>query len=221
MNTQSALAAATPDWPDALRHKVAARASRMQASAGAQLFGPGDPCNNFIIPLSGTVRVEHMGAGGRSIVLYRVGPGESCVMTTSCLLAGQPYEAYGIAEEDLDALALSSAQFAELIDTDTAFRARAFGTFASRMIDLVTVIDALLLHRVDLRLAGWLAARAPAGGTLRTTHQTIAAELGTAREVVSRVLKDFEHRGWTGGARGAVEVRDPVALSRFAGRGGL
>jgi len=220
MSAAAALATAAPGWPEALRRTVAARASRMQAPAGAQLFGPGDPCNSFVIPLSGSVRVEHVGAGGRSIVLYRVGPGESCVMTTSCLLAGQPYEAYGIAEEDLDALALTSAQFGALIDTDPDFRARAFATFANRMIDLVTVIDALLLHRVDLRLAGWLAARAPAGGTLRTTHQTIAAELGTAREVVSRVLKDFEHRGWTGGARGTVEVRDPVALARFARNAG-
>ena len=217
MSADAALAAAAPGWPAALRRAVADRAARLQAPDGAQLFGPGDPCNSFLIPLSGTVRVEHVGSGGRSIVLYRVGPGESCVMTTSCLLTGHPYEAYGLAEGAVDALALTSAQFGALIDSDPAFRARAFGAFAGRMLDLVTVIDALLLHRVDLRLAGWLAGRAPAGGAIRATHQGIASELGTAREVVSRVLKDFEHRGWVGGARGSVEVRDPAALRRFAG----
>jgi len=219
MSAGTALAAVTPGWPERLRHTVAAHASRISAPDGARLFGPGDPCDSFLIPLSGSVRVEHFATSGRSIVLYRVGPGESCVMTTSCLLTGQPYEAYGIAEGAVDALALPEGRFRALIDTDADFRARAFGTFAARMLDLVTVIDALLLHRVDLRLAGWLATRAPGGGTLRTTHQTIAAELGTAREVVSRVLKDFEHRGWTGGTRGAVEIRDPAALARFAASG--
>lgn len=217
MTLRGDLDAAAPGWPDGLRRVVAERAVRLRAPDGAQIFGPGDACEHFLIPLAGAVRVEHVSPGGRGIVLYRIAPGESCVMTTSCLLAGRPYDSYGIAEGAVEALGLTSAQFAALIDSEPGFRALAFGAFAGRMLDLVTVIDALLLHRVDLRLAGWLAARAPEGGAVRATHQGIAAELGTAREVVSRVLKDFERRGWTSSGRGVVEVCAPDALTRFAG----
>jgi CRP/FNR family transcriptional regulator, anaerobic regulatory protein len=89
----------------------------------------------------------------------------------------------------------------------------AFGVFSRRLRELVEVIDELLLHRVDLRLAEWLAVRAPVA---EATHQVVAAELGTAREVVSRILKEFERQGWIALGRGSIAIREPAALSRFA-----
>jgi CRP/FNR family transcriptional regulator len=207
-----ALARVAPDWPEALRAAVLAESRPLRAPDGAQLFGPGDACRSFLVPLSGAVRVEHTGASGRSVVLYRVAPGESCVMTTSCLLAGRPYEAYGHAEGEVEALGMPAAAFRRLLETSPAFREMALAVFSARVIDLVEVIDELLLRRVDLRLALWLAGRAP---SVRATHQSIAAELGTAREVVSRVLKEFERRGWIALGRGEVTVADADALQRF------
>jgi len=212
-SSEAALEAAAPAWPAGLRRTVAAKGLRISRSAGELFFAPGDACQGFVVVLRGAVRVEHMGQGGRSVVLYRVGPGDTCVMTTACLVEGSLYRAWGYAEGAVDALVITPATFQHLLAADPAFRAMAFGVFSRRLGELVEVIDELLLHRVDLRLAEWLAARAPAANA---THQVIAAELGTAREVVSRILKEFERRGWIALGRGAIAIQAPEALRRFA-----
>ncbi|MBK0398459.1 Crp/Fnr family transcriptional regulator [Limibaculum sp. M0105] len=213
---EQALERAAPGLSDRLRKAIAARASRVRVHDGHRLFGPGDRSENFLIALSGAVRVEHMGPSGRSVVLYRVAPGESCVMTTSCLLSGAAYEAYGYAEGEVEAIAVPAVAFRELVEQEAAFRDLALSVFSQRIIELVDVIDELLLHRVDLRLASWLADRAPAGGVIAATHQSIASELGTAREVVSRILKEFERRGWLKLTRGEIRVADPGSLQVFS-----
>lgn len=209
------MAGIAADLQPALRAQLAAQARPLRLPDGCRVFAPGDRSEGFILVLRGSVRVEHTGASGRSVVLYRVGPGDSCVMTTSCLLSGAVYEAYGFAEGEVEALALPAPAFRRLIEADPAFRDLALGTFSRRLIELVEVIDELLLHRVDLRVAGWLAERT-ALRPIPVTHQAIAAELGTAREVVSRILKEFERRGWLSLTRGAIELHDPKALRRFA-----
>lgn len=211
-----ALDRSIPGLSPRVRATIAARSSRIRANDGSRLFGPGDASEAFLIPIKGAVRVEHMGPTGRSVVLYRVTPGDSCVMTTSCLLSGTPYEAYGYAEGAVEAIAMPATVFRDLIEQEPEFRAYALGVFSRRMIELVEVIDELLLHRVDLRLAAWLAEKAATGGAVSVTHQAIASELGTAREVVSRILKDFEHRGWIGLTRGEIRLADSAALRRFA-----
>jgi CRP/FNR family transcriptional regulator len=209
----AALAEAAPGLPAPLRAALVQRGRRVRFADGQRLFSPGAPCEGFVIVLSGGVRVDHVGSGGRSVVLYRIAPGETCVMTTTCLVTGSAYSAWGHAEGTVDALVLPAATFQALMAEDAAFRAMALGIFATRLGELVQVIDELLLHRVDLRLAEWLAARAP---TVNATHQTISGELGTAREVVSRILKDFERRGWIALARGTIAVLDARALAGFA-----
>lgn len=212
----AALAASAPGWTPALRAAVAARASAVSVPCGHTLFSPGDACRGFVVVLSGSVRVEHTAPSGRSMVLYRVGAGETCVVTTACLMTQGSYTAWGIAETAVEALILPPGSFTALLRDSEAFRAMALGVFATRLSELVEVIDELLLHRVDLRLADWLARRAPA---VQATHQAIASELGSAREVVSRILKDFERRGWVAMHRGAIDVTDAAALRRFADGG--
>ena len=211
-----ALAAVAPDWPAALRAVVAGKAMRVRKGSGELFFAPGDACRGFVVVLSGAVRVEHMGGSGRSMVLYRVGPGDTCVMTTACLVEGSAYRAWGYAEGEVEALVLPPALFQALLAENAAFRGMAFGVFSRRLGELVEVIDELLLHRVDLRLAEWLAGRGP---VVDATHQVVAAELGTAREVVSRILKEFERRGWIALRRGAIDILEPAALRRFAASG--
>jgi CRP/FNR family transcriptional regulator len=125
-----------------------------------------------------------------------------------------PYEAWGYAEGALEALALPPEAFRALLAENAAFREAAFGVFSRRLAALVEVIDELLARRPDLRLARWLSERA--GAPVEATHQAIAAELATAREVVSRALKDFERRGWVALARGSVTVRQAAALAAHA-----
>ncbi len=214
--SETVLAAVVPHWPPALRTVVAARGMRVSKAAGELFFSPGDVCQGFVVVLSGSVRVEHVGESGRSVVLYRVGAGETCVMTTACLVEEAVYRGWGYAEGKVEALLLAPDTFQALLAADKAFRAMALGVFTRRLSELLDVIDELLLHRVDLRLAEWLASRAP---TAAATHQVVASELGTAREVVSRILKHFERRGWIALRRGSIDILAPEALSRFAASG--
>lgn len=90
-----------------------------------------------------------------------------------------------------------------------------FSVFSERLIELTHVIDELLLHRVDQKLASWLADRGDNGTAIDVTHQALALELGTAREVVSRTLKEFERRGWVALSRGSITVIAIANLARF------
>ncbi|WP_299154447.1 Crp/Fnr family transcriptional regulator [uncultured Tateyamaria sp.] len=190
-----------------------AKGDRLEAPDGACLFRPGDEGRAFLIVKSGAVRVEQTNGAGRTVVLYRVEAGDSCVLTTTCLLSGKPYSGYGYAEGAVAAAAISADKFRTLLGTDLRFQALVFRGFAARVGELTDVIDDLLEHRTDLRLARWLAQRETSN--IRMTQQELAQELGTAREVVSRTLKSFEARGWIEIGRGSVSVLQPSALASY------
>lgn len=180
---------------------------------GTCLFRPGDEGRAFLIVTSGSVRVEQTNSAGRTVVLYRVEAGDSCVLTTTCLLSGQPYSGYGYAEGAVSAIAISPDRFRSLLSSDSRFQEMVFRGFAARVGELTHVIDELLEHRTDLRLARWLANRP--GSDIQMTQQEIAQELGTAREVISRTMKSFEARGWIRLSRGALKILDPNALRSY------
>lgn len=196
--------------------KYVAYGDAIEAPDGACLFRPGDTGRAFLIVKSGAVRVEQTNNAGRTIVLYRVEAGESCVLTTTCLLSNRPYSGYGYAEGHLTAVAISPDRFRRLLSADAGFQDLVFRSFAARVGELTDVIDDLLEHRTDLRLARWLAARG--AGPVRMTQQELAQELGTAREVVSRSLKTFEARGWIDVGRGSFSILNASALDIY-GRG--
>ncbi|MFK7754557.1 MAG: Crp/Fnr family transcriptional regulator [Sedimentitalea sp.] len=200
-------------WTGELLARVTARAARVAVPDGTCLFSPGSSAETFLIVLSGAVRLEQTSATGRSVVLYRVMPGESCVMTTSCLLSGTPHGSFGYAEGAVEALSLGQNAFRAMLADDPPFMAAVFSVFSERMVELTQVIDELLLHRVDQKLATWLADHAEP--SVQTTHQALAQELGTAREVVSRTLKDFERRGWLALSRGTIAVLARADLAHF------
>ena len=193
--------------------RYAAHGSEIKAPDGTCLFQPGDESRAFLIVTEGHVRVEQTNAEGRTMVLYRVHEGESCVMTTSCLLGARPYSGYGYAEGPVRALAIGAETFHRLLAEDAGFRDLVFEGFYRRLGELTDVIDALLLHRTDLRLAAWLAGRG--AGLCEMTQQDIAQEIGTAREVVSRTLKSFEREGWLTLGRGRLEITDVAALAAY------
>lgn len=182
----------------------------LEVPDGTCLFRPGDEGSAFLIVQSGAVRVEQTNASGRTVVLYRVTGGQSCMLTTTCLMSGLAYSGYGYAEGPVRAAAIHAERFRSLLRDDDRFRALVFEGVAGRVQSLTDVIDDLLEHRTDLRLARWLARHGIADH--RMTQQDLAEELGTAREVVSRALKSFEQRGWIVVGRGSITVRDPAAL---------
>lgn len=180
------------------------------------IFGPGKAPENLLLLLDGTVRVQQTSESGREVFLYRVAAGESCVLTTACLLAYEDYTAEGIAETNLEAVLVPRLTFDELIARSPEFRRFVFTAYSRRITDLFHVIEEVAFRRVDVRLAERLLRLANDSGTLQATHQSLAQELGSVREVVSRTLQEFQRRGWVELGRGLVRLLDPDALRRLA-----
>lgn len=195
---------------------ITARAQVVALPAGTTVFAPGMPAENFLLVLEGTVRVQQVSAGGREIVLYRVTGGESCIMTTACLLSQDTYNAEGVTETPVEAVAVPKTAFDELMARSAEFRQFVFGNYSNRITDLLHVVEEVAFERIDKRLAQKLLERADGGGRLNATHQDLAVELGTAREVVSRHLKEFQRRGWLALTRGQIGLDDCAALQRLA-----
>ena len=186
-----------------------------EAPAGAVLFRPGEPCGQYLVVLAGVVRVSLTAENGREMLLYRVGPGQTCVLTTMALLGRRRHEAEGRAEGQVRALALPAAAFDALLARSTAFRRFVFDSLSMRVLDLMHLAGQVAFARLDARLAAFLLHQA-ADGELRMTHQDIAVELAASREAVSRLLKRFEQQGLLKLGRGRLRLRDVAALSRMA-----
>ncbi len=194
------------------------RSSIVSVPANTVIFGPGKAPENLLLLLSGAVRVQQLSEGGREIILYRVHAGESCVLTTACLLAYEDYSAEGIAETDVQAVAIPRRVFDDLIAQSETFRRFVFSAYSKRITDLFMVIEEVAFQRMDVRLAQKLLELAEVGGSVHvaTTHQQMAAELGTAREVVSRQLREFQRRDWITQSRGTVQIINRSGLEKLA-----
>jgi CRP/FNR family transcriptional regulator len=201
--------------PSEVRQTLAEGSRIVDLPQGATVFEPGQSADNFLLLLSGTVRVQQKSDTGREIFLYRVHAGESCVLTTACMLADEDYSADGIAETEVRAVAIPRRVMDDLAGRSTEFRQFMFRAYSRRITDLFTLIDDIVFQRLDVRLAARLLQLAQ-GDVVRATHQTLATELGTAREVISRTLAEFQRRGWIEQARGEVRLTGVSALERLA-----
>jgi len=188
----------------------------LRVPAGAQVFGLGEACDNYLIVLEGRVRVQVTTPSGREFVLYRVGKGQSCVLTTSCLLATDHYPAEAIAETPVTALALGGRDFHRGLAEVKEFRDFVFQNLGRRLSEVMLSVERLTTGRIDCRLARFLVQARGADGRVRRTHQEIARDIGSAREVVSRHLKRFESAGWVELGRSAVTLVDVPALQSLA-----
>lgn len=191
---------------------VATDLRRAEVPAGAVLFEEGAPCQGFPMVLRGAVRVARGSPGGRTLELYRVTPGELCVVSTSCLFGQIALQAHGQTVEPTELMMLTPAGFNRLV-RDDAFRRFVFGIFADRLADLMSLAEAVAFQKLDQRLAQALLGR---GAVIAATHQALADELGTVREIVTRLLKRFERSGWVRLGRERVELLDAAALRALA-----
>jgi CRP/FNR family transcriptional regulator len=197
--------------PARLQARVQSELHPIRATNGRALFNVGDSCTALSLLVSGAVRVLKPLPTGRAMPLYKLEPGEFCVLSVSCLLGDVLYPAAACAAGEVVGAALPKALFRTLVDEDTAFRHEVFGMFATRLCFLMTLIEAMAMTRLDERLAALLVTRGP---VILATHQALADELGTAREVVSRILEHFEDSGLVRLRRARVEVLDPQHLAR-------
>lgn len=182
----------------------------------SRIFGPGQAPDSFLLLLDGTVRVQQVSENGREIVLYRVSAGETCALTTACLMGYEDYQAEGIAETAVRAVAISRSAFDNLIASSTEFRRFVFTAFSQRVTNLFRIIDEVAFARIDARLAQRLLELADTHGIVLATHQQLASELGSAREVISRQLNEFQRRMWINVSRGTIEIADRQALLKLS-----
>jgi CRP/FNR family transcriptional regulator len=198
--------------PDSGISAVLEKASLLALPAGTPLFGDGTVCRQFPLVLEGSIRVSKL-AAGRELQLYRVTPGESCVLTSSCLVGGRDYPATGVVESDARLVVLPKPVFDGLMATHPPFRQYVFGLFAERLADLMVLVEAVAFHKLDRRLASELLGH---GRLVDMTHQQLADSVGSVREIVTRVLRSFADQGMVRLGRGSVEVLDAAGLRKVA-----
>ena len=194
------------------------RSKIVDVPEGTMIFGPGNSPENMLFLLDGTVRVQQVSDTGHEIVLYRIHAGESCVLTTACLLAYEDYSAEGFAETTVQAAAVPRGVFDDLVAQSKQFRDFVFAAFSKRITDLLLMIDEVAFQRLDVRLADRLIELSHGEEKIATTHQKLSVELGTAREVISRQLQEFQRRGWIEQARGSVSLLNRIQLEKLAGQ---
>ena len=188
----------------------------LRCPAGSVLFSPGQPCPGFVLLSSGRIRVTLTAENGREVVLYRVGPGDICLQTFSCLVTGEPYGAEGVAETDIEGELVPPAAFEARLADSAEFRHAVFTAVATRFAQFERLLEDVALTGFDARLARTLLALADDTGTVTATHDALAAETASGRAYVSRRLAAFAREGIVTLGRGQVHLTDPARLEQIA-----
>lgn len=192
--------------------ELAPAVAPLTVPAGTVLFSENTPCQGFPLVLTGEVKVSRNSGDGRSLELYRVVPGELCLVSSACLFRTQPLSAHGVTTKTSTLLLIPPNIFKRWLETH-AFRDEVLGLFAERMADLTSLVDAVAFHKLDRRLAAALLGH---GHQLAVTHQALADELGTVREIVTRLLRRFERDGWVALGREQIQITNSAALRELA-----
>lgn len=174
---------------------------------GTKVFDEGDPCGGVAFLLGGCIRVSKVGRNGREVVLYRLRKGDSCILTISSVMGNMSYPASAIVEEDAEVFLLSMQQFKSLMSHNSEIQHYVYKLLSERLLEVMTLIDEIIFKNIDERLLEFLLKYSTHDGDiLEITHDEIAIELGTAREVVSRMLKKLERDGLLYLSRGKVKL---------------
>jgi CRP/FNR family transcriptional regulator len=195
-----------------------ASARIVEAPAGTIGYRETDPCNAYVMRLSGRSRVYKMSDSGREILLYRVTAGETCVLTTTCLLGRSRYPASTIVEEPIRDVIIPASVFHQLMVESEVFRRFVMSNYGNLISNLIVLVDEVAFHGLDARLAKQLLEASAGVAAIERTHQQLADELGTAREVISRRLKNFERQGLLNLGRGKINIQNKSALEKLSQR---
>jgi CRP/FNR family transcriptional regulator, anaerobic regulatory protein len=180
--------------------------------AGHDVFVDGDRVDGIALLLSGVVRVYKIGETGREITLYRFGLGQSCILSANAILSDKSFPAIATVEEDAEAVMIPADVFREWVNKYSLWREFVFDLLSDRLSTVMAVVDEVVFKRMDRRVASFLLNQARVQNPMRVTHQEIAAELGSSREVISRILEDFSREELISSGRGTIEVLDLEGL---------
>lgn len=173
---------------------------------GKDVFIEGDNAEAIALLLSGVVRVYKIGETGREITLYRFGIGQSCILTANAILSRQAFPAIATVEQDAEAVMIPAATFRDWVQRYDVWRSFVYDLLSQRLVSMMEIVDEVAFRRMDSRVASLLFVRCQVENPIRMTHQEIAAELGSSREVISRILEDFAAHQVVRSSRGAIEI---------------
>ena len=201
--------------PEFVRHFFQ-HASKVSLPEGQQICSEGAECGSLALLLEGRARVYKLGENGREITLYRLGVGESCILTASCILSHVPFPAFAVGETAIEAIVVPVTDVNRWMGESAAWRGYLFGLISGRFADVISMVEEVAFRRVDRRIATLLLRRASesGGNEIAVTHQEIASDLGSSREVVSRILKDFEVAGSLKVSRGHIQLLNTAWLQQ-------
>lgn len=181
--------------------------------AGHDVFLEGDSVGAIALLISGVVRVYKIGETGREITLYRFGHGESCILTANAILSQKSFPAIATVEKDAEAVMIPANIFRDWVKRYDPWREFVFELLSDRLSTVMAVVDQVVFQRMDRRVASLLLDQSKMRNPISITHQEIAAELGSSREVISRILEDFSQKGVVEVGRGTVEILDLEELA--------
>lgn len=202
-----------PLWIDTIEH-----AKPMQVESDTTLFSGAATCNNFMFILEGTIRIYQTAADGREITLYRVEAGDLCILSLNSLLKKKSFNAIAVTESPVKALALTSDNFKNIMSSSAMFRDYVINILTERLCETIYMVQDTAFNHLNMRLACMLGSlfERNKGNILKVTHQEIAFELGTTREVISRILKDFERQNCVTLSRGQIKLASADGLKWFS-----
>lgn len=209
---------APEELPKSFRNEAERFLRPLSLEAGQTLARESDDCAYLPIVAAGALRVLKISESGREITLYRVEKGESCVLTASCMLSRRAFPAHAVADSPSETLLVPADRFQKWMAEHEFFRSYVYSITSSRLDSIIATLVEVAFARIDLRIADFLLQRCPPDRDhIRITHQEIANELGTAREVVSRILKEMERDGWIALGRGDVRILDREKIAKKVG----
>ena len=209
--------------PPDLQRAIAEASSVVRLNPGDYFLREGDSCAHFAVLLSGRMRVFKLGENGHEITLYQVGAGDACPLNVSCILSDRPVPAMAKVEEAVEAMVIPAPTFRRWMAQHEALRTFVYQMFADRLTEVMSLVEEVAFKRMDQRLArrvhDLLSQDGTARGSVEITHAELAADLGTAREVVSRLLKEFERLGAITLSRGRIAVKNAALLNELRSGG--
>jgi CRP/FNR family transcriptional regulator len=183
--------------------------------SGRDIFVEGDEVDGIALMMSGVVRVYKLGETGREITLYRFGEGESCVITANAILNQQGFPAIAQVEQDAEAVMIPAEVFSNWVKQYDPWRDFVFSLVSDRLASVMEIVDEVAFQRMDRRVASFLLNRSKLQNPILITHQEIANEIGSSREVISRLLEDFSNRELVRLSRGEIQILDFEGLNTY------
>lgn len=212
-----------PYWEslsEAEKNAVSQAAVIRKYDAGSILYGgaeAGTSCLGMVFVISGEIRAYIVSDEGREITLFRVGAGDGCILSASCLLSQISFDTQMIVSKAAEIMIVPSSVFGRLTEQNIYVRCYMLEVAAERFSAVVRVMESMIFKRFDQRLAGFLLSEyAKAGSTeIKMTQEQIAGNVNSAREVVARMLKQFSADGLIEVSRGRVILKDIQSLEKI------